>query len=161
MVKLINDLLNNEPAPDFSDPLDLLRACHQRILGFCDLLEKTASHINVNGLDDEAKQAAKKIHRYFSTAAILHHLDEEQDLFPLVAGESLKISTIIHELKQDHVNLDKAWEEIDPLLAKPESIEEINDFSQRVDSFCLAFRQHVTKENEDFLSMVQHMLSAE
>ncbi|NOY66532.1 MAG: hemerythrin domain-containing protein [Gammaproteobacteria bacterium] len=157
----MNDLLNNEAAPDFNDPLGLLKACHQRILGFCDLLEKTVSHIQAKGLDDDAKQAIKKIHYYFSTAAILHHLDEEQDLFPLVIGESLKIATIIHDLKQDHVKLNNAWDDIEPLLAKPASIEGTNNFNDLVDLFCTAYREHVAKENEGFLSMVQHILSTE
>ena len=161
MAKLINDLLNNDPAPDFTDPLGLLRACHQRILGFCDLLEKVASHINNHGVDDEAKQAAKKIYRYFSTSAKLHHLDEEQDLFPLVVNQSLEITAIVHELKQEHITLDAVWNDIELLLAKPASIEAVRDFSQRVDLFCLAYRQHVAKENKKFLPIAQHLISAE
>lgn len=161
MVKLIENLLNNEMAPDFSDPLGLLKACHQRILGFCDMLEKIVDHIAVQDVDDEVKQAAKKIYRYFSTAAILHHQDEEQSLFPMLVGESLKIATIIHELKQDHTTLDDAWQRIEPVLAKPDSIRDIDNFNQHVAIFCSTYRAHIQKEEDDFLSMAQHILSTE
>ena len=46
--------LLSPPAPDFNDPLGLLAACHQRILGFCDLLERLGPWIDANGLDKEA-----------------------------------------------------------------------------------------------------------
>jgi len=161
MVKLISNLLNNDLAPDFTDPLGLLSACHQRILGFCDLLEKVASHINANGVDEEAEQAAKKIHRYFSTSAKLHHLDEEQDLFPLVVDHSQKITAMIREIEQEHVILDKSWNDLEPLLEKPTLIGKGHHFSQQVELFCSAYRQHITKENEKILHVIKSLLSAE
>ena len=57
--------------------------------------------------------------------------------------------------------LDKVWGDIEPLLAKPESIKSISDFNQRVDVFCSAYRKHVTKENECFLPVIHNMLSEE
>ncbi len=150
-----------QPAPDFNDPLGLLQACHQRMLGFCDLLEKIIAHIKEHGVDDEAKQSIKKVHRYFSSAARLHHMDEEQDLFPLLIGSSLKMATIIHSLKQDHKGIDAHWEKLAPLLARPASIEETPEFEQRVSTFCTSYRQHIKTEEEAFLPIAQHMLSTE
>ena len=96
MVGAVSNLLSQEQAPDFSDPLGLLKACHQRMLGFCDLLEKIIEHIKEHGVDADVNQSAQKVHRYFSSAAMFHHMDEEQDLFPLLIGSSLKLATIIH-----------------------------------------------------------------
>ena len=146
-------------APDFNDPLGLIKACHQRMLGFCDLLEKLVVHRMENGIDPEFKQAAQKVHRYFSTAGVLHHMDEEQDLFPLLIGQSLKMATIIHELKQDHVAMNKAWEDLSTALARPASLEEMPDFEQRVYEFNNLYRKHIKAEEENFLSIAQHMLS--
>ncbi len=157
----MSHLLNNDQAPDFEDPLGLLKACHQRILGFCELLEKMITHIMDNGIDDNVKQSAQKIHRYFSTAGKLHHMDEEQDLFPVLIGSSLKIATIIHGLKQDHIKIDNSWDKLAPLLARPASIEENPEFNQWVTEFCQANRKHIQTEEEDLLSMAQHMLSTE
>ncbi len=154
-------LQTNVEAPDFSDPLGLLKACHQRILGFCNLLEKMVVHNNKNGIDSEFKQAAQKIHRYFTTAGILHHMDEEQDLFPLLVGQSLKIAAIINDLKQDHIAMNAAWEKLEPVLAHPAIIEDASEFEQWVNEFCHLYRKHIKTEEEDFLSIAQHMLSSE
>lgn len=157
----MNNLLRNDPAPDFDDPLGLLKACHQRILGFCELLEKVLVHIKEHGIDSEVKQSTQKIHRYFSSAGILHHMDEEQDLFPLLIGSSLKIATIIHDLKQDHIKINESWGKLSPVLARPATIEETPEFNQWVAGFCQAYRTHIKTEEDDLLSMAQHMLSTE
>ena len=154
-------LLSNNPAPDFDDPLGLLKACHQRILGFCELLEKMLAHINDHGIDSEVKQSAQKIHRYFSSAGVLHHMDEEQNLFPLLIGSSLKIATIIHGLKQDHIKINESWEKLSPVLGRPATIEGTSEFNQWVAEFCRAYRTHIKTEEDDLLSTAQHILSTE
>ena len=162
MVTLIipESLPANKPAPDFSDPLGLLKACHQRISGFCDLLQKVVTHLEKHGLDNDAKQAIRKIHHYFSTAGKLHHQDEEQDLFPILTGQSLKMAEIINHLKQDHQQLDKAWEQLEPLLSKPASIESTPDFAAKVNSLCEAYREHIKKEEDDLLSIALQILDS-
>jgi hemerythrin-like domain-containing protein len=161
MAATVSDLLSPEPAPDFNDPLGLLKACHQRMSGFCDLLEKIIEHVKEHGIDADVKQSAQKVHRYFSSAAVFHHMDEEQDLFPLLIGSSLKLATIIHGLKQDHININETWKKLAPVLARPASIAETPEFNQWVAEFCAAYRQHIKTEEEDFLSIAQHMLSSE
>jgi len=151
-------LPGNDPAPDFSDPLGLLKACHQRILGFCDLLEKVNDHLQQHELDDDARQAIGRILHYFTTAGKLHHLDEEQDVFPLLIDQSLKMADIIHHLKQDHLQLDSAWAQLEPLLSKPETIESDPDFSDKVATLCTTYRNHIRKEEDEFLSTAQHIL---
>lgn len=154
-------IINNDMAPDFNDPLGLLLACHQRMLGFCNLLQKVKVHLRKIGLDNDAKQSIKKIHHYFSTAARYHHDDEEQDLFPILVSQSLKIAAIIDDLKQDHAELDKAWVRLEPLLAHPDKIEEQAEFDQWVDQLCSAYRQHLAKEEEYFFPVAQQLLNTE
>ena len=67
----MNDNGLPDELPGFDDPIALLRACHNKILVHCDLLE---------GLLDTPDQAvAAQVHRYFSTSAPLHHRDEVAD----------------------------------------------------------------------------------
>jgi len=157
----VNNLTNQELAPDFNDPLGLLKACHLRMLGFCNLLEKMQKHIRVNGIDTDVKQSAQKIHRYFSTAGAFHHKDEEQDLFPLLIGSSPALTTIIHSLEQDHNKLDEHWEKLSPLLATPSSIEKDETFNQYITDFCEAYRTHIDTEEKNLLPMAQHVLNKE
>jgi hemerythrin-like domain-containing protein len=161
MAGTVSTLLDQQAAPDFNDPLGLLKACHQRMLGFCDLLENIIEHIKEHGVDADVKKSAQKVHRYFSSAAVFHHMDEEQDLFPLLIGSSLKLATIIHGLKQEHIAINETWGKLVPVLARPASIEKTPEFNQWVAEFCTAYRQHIKTEEEDFLSIAQHMLSSE
>jgi len=157
----MNSIPGQDLAPDFNDPLGLLLACHQRMLGFCELLQKVKQHLHLQGLDNEAQQSIRKIHHYFSTAARFHHDDEEQDLFPLLVSQSLKIATIVHELKQDHININQAWDRLGPVLEKPAAIEETPEFDQWVDEFCNAYQQHISKEEQNFFPIAGHLLSTE
>jgi hemerythrin-like domain-containing protein len=150
-----------DAAPDFSDPLGLLKACHQRILGYCELLEKLVAHVAENGVDDEAKKAAQQVYRYFSTAGILHHLDEEQDVFPILIRSSIKVAEIIHGLKKDHEAIHVLWTELAPLLEQPQTIADAENFPVLVEQYCQAYRNHIRTEENDFLSIAEHMLSSE
>lgn len=150
-----------ESAPDFDDPLGLLRACHQRMLAQCDLLEKLATHLQMNGVDADARTAARRVQTYFSTAAVHHHQDEEQDVFPRVVRSSLKMATVIHELKQDHEKLAAAWNDIGPMLGQLQHIGDTTRFRALVHGFCQAYREHIQIEEEDFLDVAQHILSSD
>ncbi len=77
--------------PDFNDPLGILKACHQRMLMYCGILDKLIPHIADKGVDAEARSAIGKVKTYFSTSAVHHHQDEEEDLFSILARQSFYI----------------------------------------------------------------------
>ncbi|HEY0635881.1 MAG TPA: hemerythrin domain-containing protein [Gammaproteobacteria bacterium] len=149
-----------ESAPDFSDPLGLLRACHQRMLDNCERLLKLADHLQSQGADDEALKAAAAIYRYFTTSARHHHADEEQDLFPRLARESLKLADLVHRLKQEHGELDALWQELEPLLLRPSHIADPLGFRDLGQRFAEAYQRHIRIENNDLLEMARHILSS-
>lgn len=144
-------------APDFSDPLGLLRACHERVLQHCDTLENLAAHIGDKGIDQDAKEAAAQIHKYFSVAGKHHHQDEEQDIFPRLARISLKLADRVHKLKKEHEAIDAMWEPLAPLLARPATITDTDAFSTMAQQYADANRDHVRSENEELLDMAQHI----
>jgi hemerythrin-like domain-containing protein len=148
-------------APDFSDPLGLLRACHERVFKHCDIVENLAAHLADQGVDQEAREAAAQVHRYFSVAAKHHHQDEEQDLYPRLIRQSLKLADLIHAFKQEHQQLDALWAEIEPLLAKPSTIEDIETFQSLAERFADAYRRHARRENSDLLDMAQHIFGSD
>jgi hemerythrin-like domain-containing protein len=145
--------------PDFDDPLGMLRACHQRMLAQCDTLEKLPAHIAARGVDEEARGAISRIVGYFSTSAVYHHQDEEQDLFPLLNRQSLKLADIVHRLRQDHRELDRLWQQLLPDLRKSAALADNPDFAEHVAAFCAAYRAHIDIENRELLNMAQHILS--
>jgi len=147
-------------APDFTDPLGLLLACHQRILSHCETLEKAIAHITEKGVDAEARKALGQVHRYFSTAARHHHQDEEEDLFPLLSRQSLKLADLVHRLRGDHKDMAAQWEALQPLLEKPDTIaEDQKTFAATVEGFNAAYRNHIKLEEAELLERAQHILS--
>lgn len=147
-------------APGFDQPLGMLRACHERILRHCDTLIKLAAHIQTHGVDDDAKAAATQVHRYFSTAGQHHHADEEQDLFPLLRDNS-ELATLIAGLQADHQAMEKAWAELEPLLASPQSLATQPDLAQRAETFRTLYARHIDKENTHLLPRATVLLSAD
>lgn len=150
-----------KPAPDFSDPIGLILACHQRMLGHCELLEKLAQHLQYSGADDDARQAAQKVHRYFSTAARHHHDDEEQDVFPRVLRAAPDMANVIQRLQQDHERLDAAWADIGPMLAEPSHIGDTEQFADLVANFCTLYRAHIQSEEEQLFARIKPFLNAD
>jgi hemerythrin-like domain-containing protein len=144
--------------PGFDDPLALLRACHKKIIAHCDMLDDLLTYITEHGIDDEARNSARGIERYFSTSAVLHHRDEEDDLFPRLNRQSIRIAELIQELKKEHTRLDQLWGTIAPQLKRlPDSFTD--DFLEAAGDFCTLSRQHVNRENMEFLPLAASSLS--
>jgi len=155
-----DDQLFPQAAPDFSDPLGLLKACHGRILNHCETLERLRDHIREKGLDAEARQAIARVHRYFSSAAQHHHEDEEQDLFPRLARQSLKLADAIHRLKLQHTAMAGEWEQLRPMLELPTRITDNPEaFAERVERFTTLYREHIEREEEEVFAPARHSLS--
>jgi len=149
-------------APDFRDPLGLLRACHQRIEKQLQTLEKAEVHIREKGLDAEARKALGAVFRYFSTAGQHHHQDEEQDLFPRLARQSLKLADVVHRLRRDHKAMEAAWQELAPLLENPTTItEDPERFAASIATMAERYRKHIIVEEADLLDIAQHIFSSD
>jgi hemerythrin-like domain-containing protein len=113
-----NDLFAGHTAPTFDDPLAMLRACHRRIEKQLATLDRLQRHLPEHGCDDDARAAARAIMRYFDTAAVNHHADEEESVFPrLVALRGEEARAVAARLEEEHVALAAGWARLRPLLA--------------------------------------------
>ena len=131
------------PAPGFDQPLAMLRACHERIQRQCATLAKLAAHLRSDGLTDSARQAAADIRRYFSSAGRQHHADEEQDLFPRLRTEP-GLAGLLDTLVREHAVMETLWQGLEPLLAAPETISDLDAFAQLAGEFNAAYAQHLS-----------------
>lgn len=144
--------------PGFDDPLGVLRACHQRMLSQCAVLEKLPAHLAGKGVDDEARNAIDRILKYFSTSAVHHHQDEEQDLFPLL-DDRPELAGVVQRLRKDHEQLERLWQQLLPELDEPASLADNPGFPDQVQDFCAACRAHIQCEENELLDVAQQMLS--
>lgn len=147
-----------ESAPDFSDPLGLLKACHKNILAFCDQLEVVAQTVETGPIDFKLAGSAGKIYRYFKKAGKHHHEDEEIDIFPLLNRTSLKLADRVNQAKQEHARQDELWCILAPQLANPVAIKDASAFVATAHEFIESQRVHVKFEEEELFEMAQHLI---
>lgn len=149
--------LLDEPAPDFSDPLGLLRACHDRMLKHCELLERMCAHQDDNGLDDDLVDSAKKVLRYFDTAAEHHHADEEEDLFPHLT-EQAELAVMLKALTAQHGLHNMLWEKLRGCLQTLAGGEPCPQLAAHSRTFVSAYRAHIDIENNRLLPLAEQVL---
>lgn len=152
-----------EPAASFDDPIALLMACHDRVRHYATLTLRLAEHLPVHGADARAREAAKSIVRYFDVAAPLHHQDEEEDLFPLLAerGDDALRKLAGVTMFAEHVELAQLWQQVRARLvaiAAGESselpLDLAHDFSQR-------YPAHAQVEDDQIYPHAASLLSAD
>lgn len=149
--------LIDEPAPDFSDPIGLLRACHDRMLKHCELLERMCAYQDENGLDDDLIQSAKKVLRYFDNAAEHHHADEETDLFPHLM-EQPEIAVMLKALTAQHGLHNMLWDKLRTCLQTIADGETCPQLAAHSRTFVSAYRAHIDIENNRLLPLAEQVL---
>lgn len=98
------------PAAGFEQPFELLHACHERVHRTLDLLARLQAHLARHGCDEQARQAATDVMRYFDIAAPLHHQDEELHVFPpLLRCATPEVKRLVQQLQEDHCKMESRW----------------------------------------------------
>ncbi|AMO24772.1 hemerythrin domain-containing protein [Ramlibacter solisilvae] len=97
-------------AAGFEQPFEMLHACHERVERMLALLQRLREHVRAQGGDEQARQAARDVMRYFDTAAPKHHEDEELHVFPvLIALDDEAVAQVVAQLQQDHLQMERHW----------------------------------------------------
>lgn len=153
----MNSLLASPSAPTFDDPLEMLRACHGRIEAQCVTLNRLLRHITKRGCDEQAVQAARAILRYFDSAGLFHHQDEEQNLFPqLLITHNAVASALVTRLLQEHIVLEAAWQSLRPLLLNMAQAQTLD--AGIVQHFITVYAKHIAHENKTLLPLAATLL---
>jgi pyridoxamine 5'-phosphate oxidase len=107
----------HDTAPDFDQPIAVLKHCHGRIRKQLATLDKLLAHLPEFGADEQARQAARAVLNYFEKAAHLHHDDEEQDLIPMLRAvaqgeDAATLQALAPVILQDHKDMDALWQDL-------------------------------------------------
>lgn len=147
-------------APGFDDPLGVLRACHRRIERQLATLNRLRRHLPEHHADADARAAATAIMRYFDTAAVNHHADEEQSLFPRLVVAAPDVRILARQLEREHEALAARWARLRPLLsaiaARASAYLPVKD----VELFCAAYAAHIAREEGELLPRAEQVLAA-
>lgn len=152
-------------APTFDHPLEMLLACHGKILRQCDTLQKLMAHLRIHGCDDQVRQAAQGVLRYFSTAGQFHHQDEEENLFPALrasAGDDKEqLDELLQRLLQEHVVMLAAWNELRPMLLQLAEGMNARLDERLANRFINSYTMHIAVENSELLPLAARLLTPE
>ena len=153
-----------EPTPGFEDPLGVLRACHRRIAERLDLLERLPAYVEMHGADASAQSAAQRVLDYFDRAAVHHHEDEEEDLFPLLraargrAGWDDRVLASLEQLTLEHERLAWRWAQVRlslAVLARGRRVATL-----RTEDLVRAYRAHMAVEDELIFPLAARLLDS-
>jgi len=145
--------------------LDMLHTCHARIGRECASLRELAEQLHAGGCDEQARQAAAKVVRYFDIAGRMHHDDEERDLFPrmLAAARGAligRMSVLIESMRDEHRQLDSGWSALRPSLDAVARGERSTLDPVLVRKFTLLYQSHIAREEANVLPLAARILDA-
>ncbi len=137
-------------SPRIDDPMALLRACHEKVVRFTKLAQRLQAHVRTEGVDEQAREAAQAVLRYFTLAAPLHHADEDNDLFVALRGLAQpSLTTRIDALQAEHDALGERWAEVRPWLETIASGQTPLGPDPDVDGFATRYREHAHAEETE------------
>lgn len=156
---------SNAKAPTFDDPLEMLHACHGKILRQCDTLRKLLTHLRTHGCDTQARQAAQSVLRYFNTAGQFHHQDEEENLFPSLRASAdtdpEQLDALLQRLLKEHVVMLAAWDDLRPVLLQLAEGMNTRLDERLAERFINAYTTHIAVENSELLPLAARLLTPE
>jgi len=150
-----------DPATDFCNGLQVIQVYHDDLLKRGQALLALADEVRRQGMNEDRANQCIDHHCYYTRASLLHHRDEETGLFPLVVDQSALIDGMLERLAKDHQEIEEAWEALASWLSQPEKINNYNKFAIAAQSFEKLLREHLIRENEDFLPKLETLLTQE
>ncbi len=155
---------HHAPAVGFEVPLEMLAACHGRVQQQCETLQRLVAHLQTQGADRAAQEAAGAVLRYFDTAARHHHDDEEQDLFPallesMAGSDAVCLRELTASLCSDHRVLEGRWASLRAqlVLVTQGAASALADTD--VAGFVGLYEQHIAREEAELLPLAARLLS--
>lgn len=154
-----------DTAPDFNQPIAVLKHCHDKIRKQLATLEKMPSHCATHGADANAQQGAAAVLRYFDNAAKLHHQDEEQDLFPMLDAtahgvDQAALQALVPELLTEHRHMEILWEPLHAALSAIANGTANSLPATSLHEFTAMYYAHMDKEENTIAPMAKRLFDA-
>ena len=153
-----------DTAPDFDQPVAVLKHCHDRIRKQLKTLQQLAGPAATDAGPDELQKAAAAVLRYFEKAAPQHHEDEECDLLPMLVeiardDDAALLDTVITEVLDEHNQMSLLWHKLHAQLAAIAAGEATAVASADAERFCALYLSHMEKEETHIAPMAKRLFS--
>lgn len=155
-----------DTAPDFSQPIAVLKHCHDRIRKQLQTMQNLLGHLPKHGADVEAQKAAQAVLKYFNHAAHLHHEDEEQNLIPMLQAsardaDAVLLAELVPAILAGHQQMDQDWSIIKSQLEQIANGASSALSASDVARFCDTYAAHMVVEENHIAPMAKRLFSAE
>jgi pyridoxamine 5'-phosphate oxidase len=154
-----------DTAPDFDQPVAVLKHCHDRIRKQLKTMDLLASPAVLAATPDEVRQAAGAVLRYFEKSAPQHHEDEEQDLLPMLADtarddDAALLAGLMPEVLDEHRQMEQLWQRLQPQLAAIAAGQSSTLAAADATAFGELYLRHMDKEESHIAPMAKRLFSA-
>ena len=150
-----------DPVTDFSNGLQVIQNYHDDFLNRGKALITLVDTLRLEGMSETLANQCINSHCHYTHACSLHHQDEEKGLFPLIVNQSPLIDGMLERLTLDHEEIEEEWEALGSRLSQPEHIRDFGELQTLARAFEKVLREHLTRENEDFLPQINALLTPE
>ena len=153
-----------DTAPDFDQPVAVLKHCHDRIRKQLKTMDMLASPAVLAATPDEVRQAASAVLRYFEKAAPHHHEDEEHDLLPMLTetareDDAALLARLMPEVLAEHRQMEQLWQRLQPQLAAIAQGQASTLDSADAGAFGELYLRHMDKEESHIAPMAKRLFS--
>ena len=155
-----------DSAPGFDQPIAVLKHCHDRIRKQLATMDKLVPHLAVHGADDQARQAALAIMKYFDKAAHWHHADEEENLLPMLQAcaqgeDAALLASLEPGILDEHRQMDAMWQGLHEQLSAIVSGAGKQLRASDVRRFVDMYSAHMEREEGHIAPMAKRLFSPE
>jgi hemerythrin-like domain-containing protein len=148
------------PATD-AEPLHAFSHCHAGILHQLHEMEQLPA---LAAAAQRARRIAQATLDFYRDAVLVHHREEEQELFPAVLASTVpgeereRVQAIVARLAQDHQRVEALWREIEPALRGIARGQDAALDASPFERFVADYRGHALYEEEHFLPLCEQIL---
>jgi pyridoxamine 5'-phosphate oxidase len=155
-----------DTAPDFGQPIAVLKHCHDRIRKQLQTMQNLLAHLPKHGADADAQKAAQAVLKYFNNAAHLHHQDEEQNLVPMLLAtardaDAALLAELVPSILAGHEQMDRDWNIIKFQLDQIANGQSAALSARDVQGFCDTYAAHMAVEEANIAPMAKRLFSPE
>ncbi len=145
-----------------SDIVDLLLECHERIRSFIGLARRLSEAQNVS--ENEIRDAAARVVRYFSESLPKHVADEEESILPRLSGRQADLDAALESMRREHEehapHLERLLEICRTLQVSPARLDETRaSLAQAAVSLERDFQIHLEQEESTILPAIRSLLT--
>lgn len=143
--------------------VELLLACHTRIRRFARLAFTVGARPELPAA--EVKEAAAQCLRYFSEALPLHVRDEEDSLWPRLAGRSPTLDAVMAQMRAQHfghgVRLEALDSALEAVMQQPNEPNLHRQLAVAASALETDFEDHLRLEETELFPFLAEALPAE